>query len=693
MLGPTALLVAALAATPAPIPPPPKALATSVDRVRRALVKRHGDAERERIERGVAQAAAFWRASGPQADGDARAFEAFCAEQFLPAGPALDAAFARLETSLEAIDGHGLEIDRELSRWAQLDLGPVQPVDGLLDALDPTAHVVDDLFDGKVAFEALLNFPLTTLDERLARGEAWSRRAWAEARLANRFARRVPAPVNQAIARAAAQADAYVADYNLFVHHLLSEKGERLFPKGKRLLSHWNLRDELKAQYAQPDGLARQRAIAKAMERIVTQTIPAAAVNDPAVDWNPFTNEVRPAPPATIERGAPRDRVDASAEADRRYATILASFRAVKAADPFSPSAPTHIARTFELQREIPEAKVVALLEEVLGSPQLRETAKRVAGRLGRPLEPFDVWYDGFRPRATRPEAELDALTRARYPGAEAFAKALPETLGRLGFSPEKARWLAERIEVDPARGSGHAMPAARRGDKPRLRTRVGPDGMDYKGFNIAVHELGHNVEQVFSLYGVDHTLLAGVPNVAFTEAMAFVFQARDLEVLGLPPPDAEARRLLALDGLWATAEIAAVALVDLGMWHWMYDHPKATPAELRDATSRIARDVWNRWWAPLIGVRDSPILAIYSHMVNNTLYLPDYPIGHLIAAQVEEHVEALPAGRGLGEEFERMTTFGAVAPDLWMKHATGQPISAAPLLRAAERALAAPPR
>jgi hypothetical protein len=692
MLGPTAALLTALAVTPPALPPPPKALAASVDRARKALVKRHGEGERDRIERGVAQAAAFWRPTGPSADGDARAFAAFCAEQFLPRGPALDAAFARLEASLEVIDGHGLEIDRELSRWAQLDLGPTHPIDGLLDALDPTAHVVDDLFDGKVAFVALLNFPLTTLDERLARGEGWSRREWAEARLANRFARRVPAAVNQAIARAAAQADAYVADYNLFVHHLLSEKGERLFPKGKRLLSHWNLRDELKAQYAQADGLARQRAIARAMERIVTQTVPAAVVNDPAVDWNPFTNEVRPAPAETIEHGAPRQRVDASAEADRRYATILANFRAVKAADPFSPAAPTHIARTFDLQREIPEAKVVALLEEVLGSPQLRQVGRRVAERLGRPLEPFDVWYAGFRPRSTRPEAELDGLTRARYPSAEAFAKALPETLEKLRFSPEKARWLAAHIDVDPARGSGHAMPAARRGDKPRLRTRVGADGMDYKGFNIAIHELGHNVEQVFSLYGVDHTLLQGVPNVAFTEALAFVFQARDLDVLGLPPPDAGARRLLALDALWATAEIAAVALVDLGMWHWMYDHPRATPAELRDATLRIARDVWNRWWAPVIGVKDSPILAVYSHMVNNTLYLPDYPIGHLIAAQIEEHVETLPAGSTLGEEFERMTTFGALAPDLWMKHATGAPVSATPLLRAAERALGGPP-
>ena len=98
------------------------------------------------------------------------------------------------------------------------------------------------------------------------------------------------------------------------------------------------------------------------------------------------------------------------------------------------------------------------------------------------------------------------------------------------------------------SRGAGHAMGAERRGDKAHLRTRVEAGGMDYKGYNIAVHELGHNVEQTFSLYDIDHTLLAGVPNTAFTEALAFLFQARDLELLGRPRPGGEAERLRVLD-------------------------------------------------------------------------------------------------------------------------------------------------
>jgi hypothetical protein len=63
-----------------------------------------------------------------------------------------------------------------------------------------------------------------------------------------------------------------------------------------------------------------------------------------------------------------------------------------------------------------------------------------------------------------------------------------------LGFSLETARYLAQNIVVDPARGSGHAW-GAQLGTAPaHLRTRVAKDGMDYKGYNNAVHEMGHNV-------------------------------------------------------------------------------------------------------------------------------------------------------------------------------------------------------
>jgi oligoendopeptidase F len=210
---------------------------------------------------------------------------------------------------------------------------------------------------------------------------------------------------------------------------------------------------------------------------------------------------------------------------------------------------------------------------------------------------------------------------------------------------------------------------------------------MNYKGYNIAVHELGHNVEQVFSLYDVDHTLLAGVPNTAFTEALAFVFQAKDLELLGYAKPDAESERLRVLNDFWQTFEIAGVALVDIAVWHWMYDHPAARPKDLREATMKIAEEIWNQYYAPVLGGRGSVLLGIYSHMINYPLYLFNYPLGHLIAFQIEERIRKAGVGK-LGVEFERMAKFGAVTPDLWMPNATGAPVGAGPLLRATEAAL-----
>ena len=93
-------------------------------------------------------------------------------------------------------------------------------------------------------------------------------------------------------------------------------------------------------------------------------------------------------------------------------------------------------------------------------------------------------------------------------------------------------------------------MGGAMRGQKARLRTRVPSDGMDYKGFNIAIHEMGHNVEETFSLNEVDYTLLASVPNTAFTEALAMAMQGHDLELLGLAKPDAQSGALRTLDDL-----------------------------------------------------------------------------------------------------------------------------------------------
>jgi hypothetical protein len=658
--------------------PAPAAMNLPLPKVESDLVAKYGEAQRPRIQRGLKQVADFWRAE----DGDAATFEDFVRTNFAGDQTTLDALFSRMELILESIDGHMLEISRDLRQQSDLDLGLIYPYDEIMAGYDPSAHISDDLFANKLAFTVLLNFALTTLEQRLSEGEKWSRRQWAEVRLAQRFSKRVPADVNLAVARATSEASQYVATYNIWMHHLVDDKGQRLFPPKMRLLEHWNLRDEIKAEYSEGKAaLPKQRAIARVMERIVDQSIPNQVVDNPAVDWNAWTNEVKPAAAKDAEQ-TPTAQIN---EPNSRYATILKTFRASRLVDPYSPTAPTLIERRFNENREIPEARVKGMLEAVLASPLVPRVGALIEKRLGRPLEPFDIWYNGFRPRGQYTEAQLDEQVRKKYPTAAAYKADMPRLFTQLGFSPEIGPYLANNIVVDPARGSGHAVGARRRADHPHLRTRVGKEGMDYKGYNIAVHEMGHNVEQTFSLNMVDHTLLSGVPNTAFTEALAFVFQNRDLELLGLAKPSAESEALKTLNDFWGTYEIAGVALVDMGMWHWMYDHPNATPAELKDALVQIARDVWNRYYAPVFHKRDMTLLGVYAHMVDSFLYLPDYPIGHLIAFQIEEQMER--AG-SIGKEFERMAKMGSVTPDLWMKNATGAPVGADALLNATAKAV-----
>jgi hypothetical protein len=303
---------------------------------------------------------------------------------------------------------------------------------------------------------------------------------------------------------------------------------------------------------------------------------------------------------------------------------------------------------------------------------------------MARELEPFDIWYDGFKARSQLNVEKLDQAVSERYPNTAAFQNDLPFILRNLGFQPEIAEFLSSKITVDPSRGAGHAYGAAMRADNAHLRTRIGESGMNYKAYNIAIHELGHNVEQVLSLNRIDYTILQGVPNTAFTEGFAFVFQSRDLELLGMEHQDPQQELLKVLDTFWSTYEISGVALVDMYVWHWMYDNPNATPAQLNEAVQMIAKDVWNKYYAPVFGVKDQILLGIYSHMIDAGLYLPDYPLGHIIAFQIEQYFK----DKNLAQEMERMCKLGSITPSAWMKAAVGAPISTDPLIHAAEEAV-----
>jgi hypothetical protein len=635
----------------------------SIDNTKNRLLQKHGDKEEFRVFRGVEQVSFFWR----KEDGSPEDFVHFCEEQFISDEKKLQHYFQRVQEHFEILYGSMNKINLRFKKPVYLDWGDVLPIDLNFAKFEPNAHLEEDLFKNKIAFFILLNFPTYSLTEKMRLGKDWKRGEWATARLGDSFISRIPAEINQKISDSFTEGDNYISNYNIFMGKLIDKEGNTNFPEDLKLLSHWGLRDEIRGRYNDPEGLFKQQMIYEVMKLIISQEIPGKVVDNPDHHWEPFENRV-------LKDG---NQVPFEKEGVVRYQYFLNIFKSIKLLDTYYPNHPTHLKRVFEIDREIPEKDVEELFVKILSSTQVRKLASMIEEDLGRKLQPFDIWYNGFKNRDSLPEEELDKVVQETYPNINAFEEKIEDILIKLGFKEKDAAFIASKITVEPARGSGHAWGAEMKSENAYLRTRVTEGGMNYKGFNTAMHELGHCVEQTLSLYKVDHYMLHGIPNTAFTESFAFLFQDRDFQVLGRQGKEGDKWRFKVLDTLWMCFEIMGVSLVDMKVWNWLYKNPEATPEQLKNAVITIAKDIWNTYFSDVFGVRDQTILAIYSHMIDLALYLPDYPLGHIICFQVEKFLQ----GKNLGEEMHRMCVLGKITPREWMLKAVGETISADSLL------------
>jgi hypothetical protein len=618
------------------------------------------------VAKGVEQAARLWQ----EGDGNADSFKKFCEENYIINPAEKEAVFLKISNYLESIYGYYSLMSVALDWNTTIDTGPLHPIDYKFSAFSPSAHLSNDLYESKIAFIIVLNFPQLSLQEKEVLGN--DRRAWAYARMGDMFTQRIPAEVRQRAAATRSDADIYTADYNIYMGSLLNAAGNKLFTPDMVLLAHWNLRDEIKANYNKGIvGIYKQMVIHKVMNRIVSQEIPMEAINSDKYDWNPYTNKLF-SPDGKEIQGTPESTI--------RYQKMLNNFRMMQETDKYTGN--TYIDRKFNEDMEIALEDAEALLDKFLSSPELKRVGTMIAQRLGRSLEPFDIWYDGFKARSNMDENKLSEQTRPLYPDAAAFSRDIPNILAKLGFSPKRAQYLGEKITVDAARGSGHALGATMKGQQSHLRTRIPAQGMDYKGFNIAVHELGHNVEQTISLYDVDYYMLNGVPNTAFTEALAFMFQKKDLTILGVEDTTNESddkEKMDILDKVWSLYEISGVSMLDIAVWKWMYANPDADAAQLRDATITLAKEVWNKYYAPVFGQQDETILAIYSHMIGYPLYLSAYAFGQIVEFQLQSYIE----DKNFAQEVDRIFTLGRLTPNVWMREATGTPLNTDALMEA----------
>lgn len=619
------------------------------------------------IEKGVRQAARLWQ----DADGSADDFKAFCEISYIADPAEKEQVFLKISNYMEGISGYYNEMYLRLQKNLQLTTGPLHAIDEAFGSYSPSTHLTDDLYRNKIAFTVLLNFPYLTLQEKEALGS--DRKAWAYARLGDMFTERIPSAALQAAGNAESDADIYISAYNIYMGHVLDKKDGHLFPEEMVLLSHWNLRDEIKANYNKGKaGLDKQRAVYEVMKRIISQEIPVEVINSGKYEWNPYTNEI------TLDD----KRVQPTPESITRYQKMLNNFKAMQGIDTYTGT--TYIDRKFSEEMEVSLKDVEALFDEFLSAPELATVGKMIAKRSGRKLEAYDIWYDGFKARSNLDETKLNEQTRTLYPNAAALEKDLPEILKKAGFNSDRAKYLADKIAVDAARGSGHAWGTAMKGQQSRLRTRIPETGMDYKGYNIAIHEFGHNVEQTLSMYDVDYYTMSGVPNTAFTEALAFLFQKRDLELLGIKDESPDKEAMDVLDKIWTMYEICGVSMLDISVWKWMYAHPDATAEQLKEATITLSKEVWNNYYAPVFGVKDETVLAVYSHMISYPLYLSAYAFGQIIEFQLAQYME----GKDFASEVERIFRQGRLTPNRWMQEATGNPLTVHPMLKAVREVL-----
>ncbi len=261
------------------------AISAAIDSVRATFPS----IDRQTLEKGVRHAASLWRTE----DGTSSEFTGFVKKNYIGDQEKRKEVFGKVSRYFESLNGNFNEITIDLKKILDEAAGEIDEIDRMFGNYSVSSHLSDDFYANKIAFVIALNFPYYTLEEKGKLGPGWSREEWAMARLGDYFFSRIPAELNQALNTAIGNAEMYIAEYNICMDHLRTDKGRQLFPDNMVLLSHWNLRDELKADYADKEnGQEKQEMIYKVMEHIIDQDIPKVVINNPEYEWAPFTNKV-----------------------------------------------------------------------------------------------------------------------------------------------------------------------------------------------------------------------------------------------------------------------------------------------------------------------------------------------------------------------------------------------------------------
>ena len=180
--------------------------------------------EEDRIKRGIEHVASLWQ---PQ-DGNEEDFKNYCLHSFVADDSERKMIFHKVSQYFESLIGHFNKISQKLQENLHLDKDPLHQIDKLFAGYDAGTHLLDDLYENKIAFYIALNFPYYPLEVKEKNGVNWSRMEWAYARLGDEFTFRIPAHLKQVASEAAANADIYLSEYNIMMGQLLTENGKKV---------------------------------------------------------------------------------------------------------------------------------------------------------------------------------------------------------------------------------------------------------------------------------------------------------------------------------------------------------------------------------------------------------------------------------------------------------------------------------
>ena len=624
------------------------------------LVKQHGARCKSDARRGVQACARVWDFKASQLS----SFEEFCLEQYVPPGKQRTLLLERLDEFHHHVTGNMGATTKVVRAGLDIADRPFSAAEKVFGAFSVSSHLSEDYRRFHIASLAQLNFGT---DER---STPRKREGWAARRLGHVGREVVPAELLARMSTVQSEADRFISAYNLHLGKIDFGDSRIRFPANTVLVSHWGLRDYMMSLHGSKNALIKQRAILDLMERVVDGKVPAEVLDNPKAQWNIASARLR-------VNGTTKP---AKGHGPLRWAKFRDIWQLHRKIDQYRLHG-NLIDQKFKLERELPEEKVVGILTKILSSPVAERVGRFMRDKLGRDLEPFDIYFKDFLTDG-KGKTPLKFDIRKRYPDSKALHASIGDILVRLGWKKKRAEWIASRIRVDNGRSAGHAWPPHVDHDLQLLRVRVDKKGCDELNFETFMHELGHCVEGVLTSYEMDYKVLWGVPNTAFTEGFAFTFQDKTDPILGRRLKSAS--DVVTVLRFWEPFEIAGPALTEIRFFHWLYKNPNATAAQMLRAVRRIGDEVWEQFYARIFGPESRGLMSVYSHMLWGDFYLAEYPMGHVIAYQIRKYL----ADKSLSDEMERICALGNIYPEEWMKSAVGQQISVDPLLRDAAAAL-----